>query len=148
MESFEEELGASQTCIVNEVWFVYVVTPKTRDPRAPGRIVIFSSNNQETGIFAVPIGKSKDKVQHRCEFNACGEASTSANTYTAIPARRFCELPRMEHGTKVGILGATAAGVAGGRRVQKDIEERGHPSSWAGTKTPPPSGSACLSITM
>ena len=42
--------------------------------------------------------------------------------------RTFSELPRMvqEHGSKVSILGAAAAGAPTGRRVNQNIEENGH----------------------
>ena len=45
--------------------------------------------------------------------------------------RSYGELPRMLHEAKAGILGAAAAGVvsdrSSGKRVQKSIDEKGHP---------------------
>jgi len=138
MELFEDELAASGACGVTEVWFVYVQPPKTRDPRAPGRSVSFASNNKEAALFSWPIGsKTKHKVIHRAEFNTCGEVSTTSTTYTGIDMRRFGELPRMDHDTKLSILGSTASGVASGKRLQADIDEKGHPFSWAETKPLP-----------
>ena len=32
----------------------------------------------------------------------------------------------MEHDTKLSILGSTASGVAGSKRIQSDIDEKGH----------------------
>ena len=134
MELFEDELAASGACGVTEVWFVYVQPAKTKDPRAPGRSVSFAVNNKEAALFSWPTGKAKEKVQHRAEFNVCGEVSTTSTTYTGIEMRRFGELPRMEHDTKLSILGSTASGVAGSQRIQSDIDEKGHPFSWAETK--------------
>ena len=94
----------------------------------------FASNNKEAALFSWPTGKAKEKVQHRAEFNVCGEVSTTSTTYTGIEMRRFGELPRMEHDTKLSILGSTASGVAGSQRIQSDIDEKGHPFSWAETK--------------
>ena len=135
MEMFEEELAASGTYGVTEVWFVYVQPPKNKDPRVPGRSVTFASNNKEAALFSWPIGKTKEKVIHRAEFNSCGETSTTSTTYTGINMRRFGELPRMDYDTKSRILGSsTAAGVAAGKKMQADIDEKGHPFSWAEAK--------------
>ena len=131
MEMFEEELAASGAFGVTEVWLVYVQAPKNKDPRAPGRSVSFAGNNKETVLFSYPPGKTKEKVIHRAEFNTCGEVSTTSTTYTGIPMRRFCELPRMSHETKQGILGAAASGASVIKRLQADIDEKGHPFSWA-----------------
>ena len=135
MEQFEDDLTASGACGVTEVWFVYVQPSKTKDPRAPGRSVSFASNNKEAALFSWPArNKTKAKVIHRCEFNTCGEVSTSSTTYTGIPMRRLGELPRMEYETKSSILGSSASGGASGKRLQADIEEKGHPFSWAEAK--------------
>ena len=135
LELFEEELAASGAYGVTEVWFVYVQPPKQKDARTPGRSVSFAGNNKEAALFSWPTNsKTKEKVMHRAEFNTCGEVSTSSTTYTGIQMRRLGELPRMDHETKLSILGATASGVCGGKRLQQDIEEKGHPFSWAETK--------------
>ena len=44
------------------------------------------------------------------------------------------ELPRMDFEAKSSILGATAAGQSNGARFQKDVEEKGHPLSFAEVK--------------
>ena len=43
----------------------------------------------------------------------------------------------MDHDTKLSILGVTASGVASVKRLQSDIDEKGHPFSWAETKPMP-----------
>ena len=138
MEMFEDELGASGACGVTEVWFVFVQPPKNKDPRAPGRSVSFACNNKEAALFSWPTGRTKDKVIHRAAFNTCGEVSTTSTTYTGIQMRRFSELPRLEYDTKTSILGAAASGaVIGHKRIQADIDAKGHPFSWAETKPLP-----------
>ena len=67
----------------------------------------------------------------------CGEVSTSSTTYTGVQMRRLCELPRMGHETKVNILGAGASGACNMKRLQADIDAKGHPFSWAETKPMP-----------
>ena len=69
------------------------------------------------------------KLVQRSEFNSRGESATSATTYTGVPMRRFDELPRMDANTKASILGAAAAGAVAGKRMSKNIEEKGHPFS-------------------
>ena len=134
---FEEDLAASGACAVTEVWFVFVQPAKNRDPRAPGRSVSFAGNNKEAALVSFPTGKTKEKVIHRAEFNTCGEVSTTSTTDTGIQMRRFSELPRMSHDTKVSILGAAASGASEMKRLQADIDEKGHPFSWAETKPMP-----------
>ena len=128
IEEFEEKMQASGAHPVQECWIVYVLPSKTEDPRIPGRHCNFVNNNKEMLYFATP-HKKTNKVVQRAEFNACGELSTSATTYTGVPMRRYSELPRMEYDTKASILGATAAAAVKGKRAQKDIDRRGHPFS-------------------
>ena len=125
---FEEELAAAgaRACRVHEVWCVYILP---MDPRVPGPSGALHGNNKEAGFISEP--RPIDEILYPADSNTCGEVPTTCTTYTGIEMRRFGELPRMEHGTKVGILGSTASGVASGRRVQTDINERGHPFSWA-----------------
>ena len=94
----------------------------------------FTSNNKEAALFSWPTGKTKEKVIHRAELNSCGEVSTSSTTYTGIGMRRLSELPRMSHESKMSILGAAASGACGAKlkRLQADIDEKGHPFSWGG----------------
>ena len=94
----------------------------------------FAGNNKEAALVSFPTGKTKEKVIHRAEFNTCGEVSTTSPTYTGVPMRRFSELPRMSHDLKVGILGAAASGASEMKRLQADIDEKGHPFSWAEAK--------------
>ena len=72
------------------------------------------------------------KVRSRSEFNVCGESSTAATSYSAVPLRRLCELPRMDHGTKCAIVGASAAGELPEKqsRLRDDVGEFGHPLSY------------------
>ena len=112
--------------------------PKTKDPRAPGRSINFASNNKEAALFSWPMGHTKkSKIMHRAEFNTCGEVSTTSTTYTGIAMRRFGELPRMDHDTKLNILGSAASGAATSKRLQADIDEKGHPFSWSESKPLP-----------
>ena len=79
-------------------------------------------------MSALPAGRCQTKVKPRAEYNTCGEFSSSSSTYTGVPMRRMCELPRMDTPTKSSILGATASGVVKKTKgVQRDIDQRGHP---------------------
>ena len=134
IEMFEEELEANGAHVA-EIWLLYLESlGKKHDPRVPSQVKNFSFNNKEVVLVSRPGNKGKEKVQHRGDFNTCGENSTTSTTYTAIPMRRFRQLPRMEEGTKMSILGGTATGVVHGKRLQRDIVENGHPYSWAETK--------------
>ena len=77
--------------------------------------------------FSLPL-KGPRKVVHRSEFNCCGENSSAATTYTGITMRTFSELPRMNYDTKARILGAASCATLHGR-LQRDIDEKGHPFS-------------------
>ena len=80
--------------------------------------------------FSLPIKGKTRKVVHRSEFNSCGENSSAATTCTGITMRTFSELPRMNYDTKARILGAACcATLHGSRRLQRDIDEKGHPFS-------------------
>ena len=94
----------------------------------PGRQTSFISNNKEVSYFSLP-KRGATKLVQRAEFNTCGENSTASTTYTGIPMRRYCELPRMDHETKAIVLGPAAAGAVTGRGLQRDINEKGHPFS-------------------
>ena len=89
----------------------------------------------EVALTAWPSKKNIIKVLHRKEFNSCGEHSTASNTYSGVHLRRMGELPRMDFDTMSSILGAAAAGQSNGTRFQKDVEEKGHPFSYAEVKT-------------
>ena len=78
--------------------------------------------------FSLPIKGKTRKVVHRSEFNSCGENSSAATTYTGITMRTFSELPRMNYDTKARILGAASCATLHGR-LQRDIDEKGHPFS-------------------
>jgi len=99
----------------------------------PGRATSFISNNKEVAICALQ-KRGTQKVLHRADFNKCGESSTSSTTYTGVPMRRYSELPRMSCDTKSSILGVAASGAVQGKRLQKDMEEKGHPFSHCETK--------------
>lgn len=73
----------------------------------------------------------------RSAFQACGESTTAATSYTGIKMRTLAELPRMDEPTKSGVLGVRACGpVVGGRlsRLQAEIDEKGQPFSYAEVK--------------
>ena len=65
----------------------------------------------------------------RDEFYSCGDMSTASSTYTDVPMRRYCELPRMSPDAKAACVGVAASGAVPNKRVQKDIDAHGHPYS-------------------
>ena len=128
MEEHEEKMAASGAHFVTECWCVYLVPTRKDDPRVPGRVTSFVTNNKEVMMCALP-NKCATKVVQRAEFNSCGESSTASTTYTGVPMRRYCELPRMDYDTKCAIFGVAASGAVKGQRAQRDIEAKGHPFS-------------------
>ena len=131
--------GGSESHSLVECWCVYVQPTKKQDPRAPARAGSYTCNNKEILYLSLPIkkGGGRQRVVQRSQFNACGETSSSATTYTGIAMRRFSELPRMSHDTKASILGAPACGSLDTRRLgrlQADIDAKGHPFSHAEVK--------------
>ena len=103
MDQYEDKLAASGAHAENECWFVYALPPKDQDPRAPGKQTCFANNNREVAICSLAAKKSATKIVQRAEFNSCGEISTASTTYTGVPVRRYCELPRMDYDTKSAI---------------------------------------------
>jgi hypothetical protein len=128
IEEKEDSLAASGAHALTECWRVHVQPTKQEDPRVPGRVTSFACNNKEVAICSIP-KRGAMKVVDRAEFNSCGESSSAATTYTGVPMRQYCELPRMTYETKASILGNAAAGAVKGKRAQKDIESKGHPFS-------------------
>ena len=137
MEQYDEKLvqplAGNHAKAPVEIWIVYTDPTKEQDPRVPRRHHSFAKNNREM-VFASLAAAKNNKVQARSEFNACGETSSAATTYTGVEARRFCELPRMDVETKSAILGVAAAGAVKQKSVQKDCDERGPPFSMAEVK--------------
>ena len=129
MEDAEERLAASGAHSPTECWFVYLLPTKTQDPRIPARQTSFLHCNREVGIFSLAAKRGPQQIIHRAEFNSCGENSTSSTTYTGVPIRRFCELPRMDVDTKAAVLGTAVTTDLKGKRVLRDIDEKGHPYS-------------------
>ena len=129
MEEYEDKLGASGAHSVSECWIVYALPQKTQDPRMPRKQMCFANNNKEVVIISQASKKGGTKIFHRAEFNLCGEISTASTTYTGVPVRRYCELPRMGHDVKSTILGVEACNTIRRKGVQKDIDEHGHPFS-------------------
>ena len=132
-EAAEEKLAASGAHSITECWIVYKTPSKFQDPRTPARQSSFVSNNREVVLGCLP-RRGTSKVVQRAEFNTCGETSTASTTYTGVPMRTYGELPRMDYDTKVSILGSGASGAVARPRVQKDIEDKGHPFSHCETK--------------
>ena len=108
---------------------MYLLPNKTQDPRIPARQNSFGHSNREVGLFSIPTRKGAQQIIQRAEFNSCGEVSTSSTTYTGVPIRRYCELPRMAADTKGSVLGAACTGELKGKRVQRDVHAKGHPFS-------------------
>ena len=85
--------------------------------------------------ISLPTKGKMRKVVHRSEFNSCGENSSAATTYTGISMRSLSELPRMSYETKESILGAAScASCPKSARMQKNIQEKGHPFSFQEVK--------------
>ena len=135
IEELEEKLGSGDSHQLVECWCVYVPPTRTQDPRAAARSPSYTSNTKEVAYFSMPM-KGKRNVMPRSLFNACGESSSEATTYTGIAMRRFSELPRMNQETKSSILGAPACASLGPgqSRLQAEIDEKGHPFSYAEVK--------------
>ena len=129
MEAAEDKLAASGAHALVELFIVFMQPGKHEDPRAPGRQTNFAHNTKEVAMCSLPARSGIAKLVQRFEFNSCGESATSATTYTGVPMRRFDELPRMDANTKASILGVAAAGAVAGKRMSKNIEEKGHPFS-------------------
>ena len=129
MEEFDDKLSAGNQHSVFECWIVFEMPSKVQDPRMPAKQMGFAHNNKEVVIVSMQAKKGGTRVFHRAEFNACGESSTASTTYTCVPVRRYSELPRMANESKTAILGAAASGAVKGKRVQADIDEKGHPFS-------------------
>jgi len=126
MGEYEDKLAAGGAHRQPEIWVVYSTPEKSDDPRVPRKQTSFASNNREVVYSALP-SRYSTKVISRAEFNACGESSSASTSYTGVPMRRMCELPRMDEATKSSILGVPAAGVVAMGGVQSDIDDRGHP---------------------
>ena len=135
IEELEEKLGSGDSHQLVECWCVYVPPTRTQDPRAAARSPSYTSNTREVAYFSMPM-KGKRNVMPRSLFNACGESSSEATTYTGIAMRRFSELPRMNRETKSSILGAPACASLGPgqSRLQAEIDEKGHPFSHSEVK--------------
>ena len=129
METAEDKLAASGAAALKECWIVFVQPAKHEDPRVPGKQTSFAHNNREVAMCSLPAKSGMARLVQRSEFNSCGESATSATTYTGVPMRRFSELPRMDADSKAAIVGAAAAGAVMGKRVQQNVNDKGHPFS-------------------
>ncbi|CAK0884263.1 unnamed protein product, partial [Prorocentrum cordatum] len=131
IESFDAKLESGGTHAHVECCFVHEQPTKKVDPRSAARASSYTKNNRETAIFSMPLKGPPRKVVHRAEFNACGESSTADTSCIGIPMRRFSELPRMDHETKMSLLGAASCASADGEhpRLQGDIGSKDHPFS-------------------
>ena len=134
-ETFETKFESGGNHLFVECSLVYEEPSKKEDARTAARAWSYTKNNLEMAILSLPNkGAGARKVLHRSEFNACGESTTADTTYSGVPMRRFCELPRMTHETKTSILGAASCASvdASGKflRLQADIEAKGFPFSY------------------
>ena len=135
IESFEEKLTASGVHAYAESWVVFTPVSASDDPRAPRKQSFFANNNQEVVVCSLAAKKVGARaLMRRSEFNSCGEVSTASKTYTGVPMRLYCELPRMEAATKASCVGMAASGAVPNKQVQKDIVAHGHPYSHAEVK--------------
>ena len=115
-----------------ELWVVYdMETRLNTDVRNPKRKVAWSGANMETIFVALPSAiKGQRKVVARTAFTKSGEATNFSRTFTGVPFRNLAELPRVTADVKEGILGRSAVGTFNKQRVQKEVEEKGHPLFW------------------
>ena len=115
-----------------ELWVVYdMETSLNSDARNPKRKVAWSGANMETIFVALPsASKGQRKVVARTAFTKSGEATNFSRTFTGVPFRNVAELPRVTADVKQGILGKSAVGTFNKQRVQKEVEEKGHPLFW------------------
>ena len=113
---------------MSELMMVYEVPTKRQDPRVPTREQGLSRCNTEVAYVSLPVKprSSYVKVVARSDFSTCGESMTSSTTYTGIPMRRMCELPRMTYDVKAACLGSEASGAAKSPAVAKAVRECGH----------------------
>ena len=79
MEESEDQLRASGAHVMTECWRVYLVPARKDDPRVPGRLTSFVTNNKEVIMCALP-SRTLAKVVQRAEFNSCGELLTASTT--------------------------------------------------------------------
>ena len=119
-----------------ESLLVYRLPEKAEDPRVPARSKAFTIRNVEVAFFSLPLqAGARNHVVERSTYNGGGEKSSAWTSYSGIPIRRLCELPRMAYAVKQSILGPDAAGsLRGMKRVQKDIDLREHPFSLSEVK--------------
>ena len=129
IESFEEKLVASGAHAYVESWIVYKQARKCEDPRIARKQSVFANNDQEVIVCSLASKGRPSLLIQRDEFNSCGEISTASKTYTGVPMRMYCELPRMDVDTKAACVGMAASGAVPNKRVQKDIDAHGHPYS-------------------
>ena len=132
----ESETMITKQHTMSELWLVYEVPTTNLDPRVPTREQGLSRCNTEMAYVSLPL-KSRHsfvKVMARSDFNDCGETMASSTTYTGIPMRRMCELPRMTFDAKAACLGSGAAGAAKSPAVAKNVEQRGHACVFSTTR--------------
>ncbi|CAK0853209.1 unnamed protein product [Prorocentrum cordatum] len=135
IESFDAKLESGGTRAHVRCWFVREQPAKKVGPRSAARASSYTKNNRGAAIFSMPLEGPPRKVLHRAEFNACGESSTADASHSGVPElfhdrihvnargildrirvidRRFSELLRMDHETRMSTLGAAScAGVDG-----------------------------------
>ena len=74
--------------------------------------------------------KGRRKIIPRDTFTKCGESTNYSKTYPGVPGRTLNEIPRLTADNKRGICGPSAVGDFIKKRVQKEIDEKGHPLFW------------------
>ena len=60
-----------------------------------------------------------------------GEVTNFCRTYTKVPYRNLCEIPRVDSAQKQAMFGDVAVPALPRDRMQKEAEANGHPVFWA-----------------
>ena len=136
-EAIRKEIRAIFTKVVGEddfmeLWVIYnSETTMRQDVRNPKRKLAWCSQNMEVLFVKLPWkAKGQRKLIARDLFTKCGESTNFSKSYTGVPFRNLAEIPRLTKDAKVVILGDAAVGAFGRDRVDKEVNERGHPLMW------------------
>ena len=134
MEKIMDKLDASGAPGFVESTLMYSTPAIEEDHRVPRAQTSFSVNNKEVAFFSLP-SNHRRKVVERKDYNNCGEKTSASTSYSGIPMRRLCELPRMSTEVRSSILGGQAAADSlRMKRVQRDIDKKGYPFSLSEVK--------------
>ena len=118
----------------SEIVVAYALETSLRnDVRHPKRKVALQAANYEVLFVVFPATTSKTSIHlvHRDLYANSGESTNFSTTYTGVPLRNLGEIPRLTAPAKARILGPEAIGAFKRERIQKEVEEHGHPLLWS-----------------